>query len=95
LEELFITSDIGVNTTTKIIEEVKNEVKRDVLKNPDELKNAIKKKLLDILSIENELKKALKKIKKANGNKKKIRGILKDYKKIGLDDHRPAPSPYR
>lgn len=56
LEELFITSDIGVNTTTKIIEEVKNEVKRDVLKNPDELKNAIKKKLLDILSIENELK---------------------------------------
>jgi len=38
LEELFITSDIGVNTTTKIIEEVKNEVKRDVLKNPDELK---------------------------------------------------------
>jgi fused signal recognition particle receptor len=58
LEELFITSDIGVNTTTKIIEEVKNEVKRDVLKNPDELKSAIKNKLLDILSIENELKTA-------------------------------------
>lgn len=57
LEELFITSDIGVNTTLKIIEKVKNDVSRNILKDPDELKNAIKEELIRILSIDNELKK--------------------------------------
>ncbi|MCA1927386.1 MAG: signal recognition particle-docking protein FtsY [Calditerrivibrio sp.] len=56
LEELFLTADIGVNTTNKIIEEVRSEVSRDILKNPEELKNSIKQKLLKILSIDNNLK---------------------------------------
>ncbi|MCA1980674.1 MAG: signal recognition particle-docking protein FtsY [Calditerrivibrio sp.] len=56
LEELFLTADIGVNTTSKIIEEVRSEVSRDILKNPEELKNSIKQKLLKILSIDNNLK---------------------------------------
>lgn len=57
LEELFITADIGVSTTIKIIEEVKSEVSRNILKNPEELKNSIKQKLLKILSIDNSLNK--------------------------------------
>jgi len=57
LEELFITADIGVNTTLKIIEKVKNDVSRNILKDPVELKNAIKDELIKILSIDNSLKK--------------------------------------
>ncbi|MCX8083976.1 MAG: signal recognition particle-docking protein FtsY [Calditerrivibrio sp.] len=55
LEELFITADVGVNTTLKIIEKVKSDVSRNVLKDPSELKNAIKNELINILSIKNEL----------------------------------------
>ncbi|MGB9731577.1 MULTISPECIES: signal recognition particle-docking protein FtsY [Calditerrivibrio] len=57
LEELFITADIGVNTTLKIIEKVKNDVSRNILKDPVELKNAIKEELIKILSVDNSLKK--------------------------------------
>ncbi|MGA1846662.1 signal recognition particle-docking protein FtsY [Deferribacter abyssi] len=56
LEELFVTSDVGVNTTLKIIDEVREEVSRKVLKNPEELKNSIKSKILNILSLDNSLK---------------------------------------
>lgn len=56
LEELFITSDIGVKTATDIIESVRDEVSRNILKNPEELKAALKKKLEAILSIDNGLK---------------------------------------
>ncbi|KAA0258106.1 signal recognition particle-docking protein FtsY [Deferribacter autotrophicus] len=56
LEELFVTSDVGVNTTLKIIDEVRDEVSRKVLKNPEELKNSIKDKIFNILSLDNSLK---------------------------------------
>ena len=55
LEELFISSDVGVKTTEKIIESVKNDVSRKVLKNVDELKKYIKKEVFEILNIPNEL----------------------------------------
>lgn len=55
LEELFITSDIGVNTTMKIIENVRDELSRKKLKNPEELKNSLKKHILNILDIPNDL----------------------------------------
>lgn len=55
LEELFITSDIGVSTTMKIIDDLRNDVSRKILKNPQELKNALKQKLTEILDIDNEL----------------------------------------
>lgn len=56
LEELFVTSDIGINTTLKIIDAVRDEVSRKVLKNPEDLKNSIKNKIFEILNIDNSLK---------------------------------------
>jgi fused signal recognition particle receptor len=55
LEELFITSDVGVNTTTKIIENVRDELSRKALKNPEELRISLKKHILNILNIPNNL----------------------------------------
>lgn len=55
LEELFISSDVGVKTTEKIIESVKNDVSRKILNNVEELKKYIKKEVFEILNIPNEL----------------------------------------
>jgi fused signal recognition particle receptor len=55
LEELFITSDVGVATTMKIIDEVRDQVDRKTLKNPEELKESIKKQMLEILDLPNDL----------------------------------------
>ena len=55
LEELLITADMGVSTSLKIIEEVREEVSRKILKNPQELKIALKKKIYDILNVDNSL----------------------------------------
>jgi fused signal recognition particle receptor len=56
LEELFISADVGVSTTIKIIENVRKDVSRKVLKNPEELRKYIKSEVFDILNIENSLK---------------------------------------
>lgn len=50
LEEMLIGSDIGVQTTMEIIENVRRQVSRDVLKNGQELKAAIQTELLSILN---------------------------------------------
>ena len=55
LEELFITSDVGVATTMKIIDAVRDELSRKALKNPEELKASLKKHILEILNIPNDL----------------------------------------
>jgi len=55
LEELFITSDVGVPTTMKIIDRVREELSRKALKNPEELKASLKKHILKILDIPNDL----------------------------------------
>jgi fused signal recognition particle receptor len=55
LEELFITSDIGVETTMKIIDSVREQVDRKTLKNPEDLRNALKEQIFNILNIENSL----------------------------------------
>ncbi|ADD68988.1 signal recognition particle-docking protein FtsY [Denitrovibrio acetiphilus DSM 12809] len=55
LEELFITSDVGVSTTMKIIDNVRDELSRKALKNPQELKASLRKQILNILDIPNEL----------------------------------------
>jgi len=55
LEELFITSDVGVPTTMKIIDNVREELSRKSLKNPEELKATLKKHILNILDIPNDL----------------------------------------
>jgi len=56
LEELFITSDVGVATTMKIIDEVRDQVSRKTLKNPEELKQSIKEQMLNILDLPNDLR---------------------------------------
>lgn len=55
LEELFITSDIGVATTMKIIDKVREELSRKALKDPSQLKESLRRQILEILSIENGL----------------------------------------
>lgn len=49
LEEMLISSDIGVHTTMAIIEKIRWEVDRKTLKNGEELKANIKRQLLEIL----------------------------------------------
>ncbi len=55
LEELFITSDVGVETTMRIIDSVRAQVDRKTLKSPEELKVALKQQILDILDLPNDL----------------------------------------
>jgi fused signal recognition particle receptor len=55
LEELFITSDVGVPTTMKIIDNVRSELSRKALKDPQELKAELKKQIKNILDIPNDL----------------------------------------
>jgi len=55
LEELFITSDIGVETTMKIIDSVREQMDRKTLKNPEDLRNALKEQIFNILNIDNSL----------------------------------------
>lgn len=45
LEELLITSDLGVATTTEIIEHAKRQIKRDELSDPQALKGIFKEKI--------------------------------------------------
>lgn len=49
LEEMLISTDIGVSTTFEIIDTVRKGVSRDEIKDLDALKRALKKELLDVL----------------------------------------------
>ena len=49
LESILIGADIGITTTTEILEVVKNHVDRKQIKNGDEVKDCIKSELLRIL----------------------------------------------
>jgi fused signal recognition particle receptor len=51
LEEILITSDIGVQTTMALVDEVREGVKRKDLTNPDELKLALHNQILAFLQI--------------------------------------------
>jgi len=51
LEEILITSDMGVQTTMALIDEVREQVERKHLNNPEELKAALEKKILDFLQV--------------------------------------------
>ena len=50
LEEMLIGTDIGVQTTMEILEKIRREVDRAALKDGDQLKEQLKKELLEILS---------------------------------------------
>ncbi len=50
LEEAFITSDVGVDTTLKIIERIEERVARDKYVNSDELNNLLCEEITDMLA---------------------------------------------
>ncbi len=53
LEEILITSDIGVDTTLKIINKIKTKVKEDKIINPLQVKELLKEELFNILKEDN------------------------------------------
>ncbi|MFL6517165.1 MAG: signal recognition particle receptor subunit alpha, partial [Bacillus sp. (in: firmicutes)] len=48
LEEIMIQADVGFDTVMKLIEELKTEVKRRNIQNPQEVQSVISEKLVDI-----------------------------------------------
>lgn len=52
LEELLITADVGVNTTMKIIDDVKDKVKERGISEPSKIKELLKEEIKEILNIE-------------------------------------------
>lgn len=50
LEEAFITSDVGVDTTLKIIDRIQQRVSRDKYVNSDELNNLLCEEITDMLA---------------------------------------------
>ena len=49
LEEILITSDVGVNTAISIINHLRKQLQNGVVQTPEQLQEALKQKLLDIL----------------------------------------------
>ncbi len=50
LEEILITSDVGIETSLKIIENLKKEVREKKLTNPSDIRELLKSQLTEILS---------------------------------------------
>ncbi|ANW98516.1 signal recognition particle-docking protein FtsY [Thermoclostridium stercorarium subsp. thermolacticum DSM 2910] len=50
LEEILITSDVGVETTLKIIDDLKQRVKSEKVTDPRQVKNLLKEEITSILS---------------------------------------------
>ncbi len=53
LEEILIMSDIGVDTSVEIIDRLRNRIKKESLKDENDVKQALKEEMQDILDIEN------------------------------------------
>ncbi|WP_029905228.1 signal recognition particle-docking protein FtsY [Prevotella sp. 10(H)] len=53
LEEVLITSDVGVNTTLKIIERIEKRVAKDKYVDEKELKNILREEIADLLTENN------------------------------------------
>lgn len=51
LEAIMIGADIGVTTTTEILDSIRDQVSRHILQDPAQLKNAVKDELRKILDI--------------------------------------------
>ena len=56
LEELLISADVGVETTIKLLDRVKQRVKTDKLTEPSQIKSALKGEMVDLLIIPNSLR---------------------------------------
>ncbi len=55
LEEILITADIGVKTSGEICEKLRAKVKADGIKDPDEIKSALKNIVADMISADSAL----------------------------------------
>ena len=53
LEEILIMSDIGVDTSVEIISRLRNRIKKESLKDENDVKIALKEEMKDILDVEN------------------------------------------
>lgn len=53
LEEVLITSDVGVDTTLKVIERIEERVARDKYVNTDELSNILREEIVELLTENN------------------------------------------
>ena len=49
LEELLITADVGVNTTEEILDRLRDEIREGRLKEPDQIKDALKVIVTDLI----------------------------------------------
>ncbi|NLM44109.1 MAG: signal recognition particle-docking protein FtsY [Clostridiales bacterium] len=54
LEEILITSDVGVETTMKLIDRVKNKAKEEKINEPDAVIDVLKEEILNIMSDKKE-----------------------------------------
>ena len=53
LEEILIMSDIGVETSVKIISKLRDKIKREKIENEDSVKNALKEIMKELLDVAN------------------------------------------
>ena len=57
LEEILIMSDIGMDTSVKIVDKLRNRIKRENLKDEEDVKNALRKEMQSVLDeVDNSLK---------------------------------------
>ncbi|MBU1626483.1 signal recognition particle-docking protein FtsY [bacterium] len=55
LEELLISADVGVKTTERIMSRIQEGVDKEVLKDPEQLKSAIKEEIFETLTVNERL----------------------------------------
>ena len=55
LEEVLVLSDVGVKTSQKIIENLKDSVKKERILDPQVIKELLKEEMLNIINLENKL----------------------------------------
>ena len=56
LEELLIAADVGVDTTGKLIQSVKQRVKEEKLSESSQVRSALKEEMVKVLSLDNGVK---------------------------------------
>ena len=54
LEEMLILSDIGIETSTKIIENLRNRIKKEKIEDEEQVKQALREEMMQILDLENK-----------------------------------------
>lgn len=56
LEEILITSDIGMDTSINIISKLRDKIKKENIKDAEDVKQALREEMAEILNIDNSLK---------------------------------------